>query len=486
MNTLTLLAIVVLTAPILAQETASEEDYYKLLRLPIPEGVVLEVGAIEPLPNGRVAVSSRRGEIYLVDNAYSGSVDDVKLTRFAHGLHEVLGLAYRDGWLYVTQRCELTRIKDEDGDDRADVFQTVTDKWGINGDYHEYTFGSKFDRNGHIWLPMCLTGSFNSDSKFRGWCLRATEDGRLIPTCSGVRSPGGVGFNAAGDVFYTDNQGPWNGTCSLKWLNPGSFQGHPGGNKWYAETGGVMGPVPKEPESGSRIMIEADKIPEYEPPAVLFPYSKMGKSASGIACDVSDGKFGPFRNQLFVGDQHDSTLMRCFIEKIDGHYQGACFPFREGFGSGTLAVQAGDDGSMFVGGTNRGWGSIGRKPFAFERLVWTGKTPFEVHEMRAKSDGFELIFTEPVDPKSVQDLASYEIETYTYIFQSSYGSPEVDHTTPTITRATLGSDGKSVRLTIEGLERGHVHELHLEGVRSAKQAPLLHTAAYYTLNYIPK
>ena len=106
--------------------------------------------------------------------------------------------------------------------------------------------------------------------------------------------------------------------------------------------------------------------------------------------------------------------------------------------------------------------------------------------MRAKSDGFELTFTEPVDTSTAQDLASYEIETYTYIFQSSYGSPEVDHTKPTITKAVVGADGKSVRLFIDGLQRGHVHELHLKGVRSAKRSPLLHTAAYYTLNYIPK
>ena len=99
-----------LVSPAFAQDTAKEDDYYKLLTLPIPEGVVLEAGAIEPLPNGRVAVSSRRGEIYMVENAYSGSVDDVKMTRFAHGLHEVLGLAYKDGWLYVTQRLSLIHI----------------------------------------------------------------------------------------------------------------------------------------------------------------------------------------------------------------------------------------------------------------------------------------------------------------------------------------------------------------------------------------
>ena len=55
------------------------------------------------------------------------------------------------------------------------------------------------------------------------------------------------------------------------------------------------------------------------------------------------------------------------------------------------------DASLFVYGTDRGWGARGGKPFALQRLLWNGQTPFEVHEMRAKPDGFELTFTHPVD-----------------------------------------------------------------------------------------
>ncbi len=148
------------------------------------------------------------------------------------------------------------------------------------------------------------------------------------------------------------------------------------------------------PKSGSRIMTEAKRIPQYFPPSVIFPYGKMGQSASGFDCDLSGGKFGPFEKQLFVGDQTHSTIMRVSMEKINGRYQGACFPFRTGFGSGNVPVRFGKDGSLFVGGTNRGWGSRGNKPFAIERLVWTGKIPFEIHEMHAKPDGFELTFTQ--------------------------------------------------------------------------------------------
>jgi hypothetical protein len=143
------------------------------------------------------------------------------------------------------------------------------------------------------------------------------------------------------------------------------------------------------------------------------------------------------------------------------------------------------EGTLFVGGTNRGWGSRGSKPFSLDRLVWTGKVPFEVHEMRAKPDGFELTFTQPVDPERAGNPASYKLSTYTYIYQADYGSPEVDATTPKIEWAVVSPDKFSVRLYVEALAKGHIHELHLDGVRSAGGLPLLHPQAYYTLNYIP-
>jgi len=477
-----------------AADPPKEEDYYPIRAFQIPDGVVLEAGALELMPDGRLAVASRRGEIYLVENPLAD--DPAKAARFhlfASGLHEVLGLAYRDGWLYATQRGELSRLKDTDGDGKADLFETVCDAWGISGDYHEYAFGSKFDRDGFLWVALTLTGSFTSDAPLRGWALRISADGRtVIPTCSGLRSPGGLGMNAAGAMFYTENQGPWNGACSLKHLEPGTFVGHPGGLKWYdrakqfnGDAAGLLGDRPRDPESGSRMAAEVGKIPRLRAPAVYLPYPKMGQSASGITCDTTGGAFGPFRDQLFVGDQSASTIMRVDLEMVDGRYQGACFPFRRGFGSGNLPMLLTKAGKMLVGGTGRGWGSRGGKPFALERLDWSGKIPFEVRELHARPDGFALTFTRPVDAKRAGDPDSYRLSTYTYIYQASYGSPEVDATTPAIDRVVVAEDGKSARLHVAGLRVGHIHELHLDGVRSSEGLPLLHQEAYYTLNAIP-
>src|SRR5262245_33385498 len=455
---LSVLLFVFFAAPAFAQKADPEDEYYHMLRFPMSEQIVLEAGALEFMPDGKLAVATRRGDIYLVDQPLSDKPEEATLSVYASGLHEVLGLAWREPWLYCVQRCEVTRMKDDDHDGRADLFETVSDGWEIGGDYHEYAFGSKFDKEGNLWVALCLTGSFTSDAKYRGWCLRITPDGRVLPTCSGLRSPGGLGTNAEGDMFYTDNQGPWNGTSGLKWLKPGKFAGHPGGFRWYDVTGGAIGPRPMEPQSGSRMMVEAKKIPQLEPPAVYFPYNKMGQSAAGIACDLSGGKFGPFEKQLFVGDQTHSTVMRVALEKVQGHYQGACFPFRSGFGSGSLSLLFAPDGSLFVAGTNRGWGSRGPQPYALDRLVWTGKLPFEVHEMHARADGFELTFTQPVDPATAGDPKSYALNTFAYIYQSAYGSPEVDPTTPAITKVEVGPENKSVRLFIDKLEEGHVHE----------------------------
>ena len=478
-----LLSLLLGTAAALAADP-KESDYYEIQPIPNPDNFALETGGLEVAPDGSLYATTRRGEVYRVTGAEDADVSGAKVRLYAQGLHEALGAAWKDGWLYVQQRPEVTRLKDEDGDGRADVFETVSDAWGLNGDYHEYAFGSKPDREGNFWTVLCLTGSFGSDDPFRGWALRVTPDGKTIPTCSGIRSPGGIGFNAEGDVFYTDNQGPWNGSSSLKWLKPGSFQGHPAGNKWYEQAPDLK-ERPIDPIDNTRMVKERERNPLLVPPAVMLPHGRVGQSPTAIVTDLSGGKFGPFANQMFVAEQCYSNIERVYLEKIDGLYQGAVFMFREGFGSGLIGMVQSPKGHFFAGGSDRGWGARGGKPWCLDRIVWTGKVPFEMHEMRAQPDGFTVTFTQPVDREAAAKPASYTMEAWTWAFRGEYGGPEVDQTKPVVKAAEVAADGKSVRLRIDGLVKGHVHLLKAEGVRNGEGHPLLHREAYYTLNNIP-
>jgi glucose/arabinose dehydrogenase len=477
-----------------------ESDFYKITTFTTPAETAMEVSAIELLPGGRVALGTRRGEIWTVTNPH-GEPAAVKYQLFASGQHEVMGLAWKDGSLFITNRYEVARLTDTDGDGRADEFKTVSDGWGVSGDYHEYTFGSRFDKAGDLWLVLCLTGSFTSETPFRGWSVRIKPDGTMVPTCSGIRSPGGIDFDADGEVYYTDNQGPWHGSSTLQHLVPGSFQGHPAGNIWYEKAPNMgerpIDPIPEAFKNGrkgnkndasndpGRMVKERERIKQLLPPAVYLVHGKIGNSSSAIICDLSAGKFGPFSKQLFIADQSHSNLSRVFLETVNGIKQGVVIPFRGGFASGLIGGRMDEAGRIYVGGSDRGWGAKGGKPYCFERVEWTGQVPFEIHEMHAKNDGFAVTFTEPVDPATAGDVKSYTMRAFTYAYREDYGGPEVDEVLPKITKATVAPDGKSVRLTIEPLTKGHIHELHLDGVKSAAGKPVLHPVAFYTLNEIP-
>lgn len=462
--------------------TVAADEYYQTDVIPMPPGEVMEIGSIALLPDQRVAVSTRRGDVWICEGAYGEDLSQVKWTQFAEGLHEPLGMFWKDGWLWLTQRPEVTKMRDVDGDWRADEFVTVAAPWGINGDYHEYAFGSTPDKNGDIWVALCLTGSANAaaNSAFRGWGFRITPEGESHPVVTGIRSPGGIGFNAAGDTFYCDNQGLWNGSSSLKHMRVGGFMGNPVGNV-YASQQTVLSD-PGEPLSGSRIETERAKIKDLVPPAVVLPHGLVGQSPTGVIPEGAGGKFGPFAGQTLVGEQTHSQVQRVFLEKVNGVYQGAVWLFLEGYKSGIVPLRLSDDGTLFVGGTNRGWAARGGKNFTFERTRWTGKTPFEMKEMRLTKEGWELTFTEPVDAEVASNPANYAMSAWTYIYQKSYGSPQVDQATPKVTAAVVAPDKLSVKLTVEGRIKGHVHELDSTALKSAKGGNLWHPKSYYTLN----
>ncbi len=461
-----------------------ESEYYRIVTLSTPPEAVIEAGSLLELPDGRIAVGTRRGEIYFVTGLESDPPQP-RWKLFANGLTEVFGLAWRDGILYATQQAELTRVLDTDGDGRADRFETVSDAWAWGGE-HEFTFGSGFDRDGAIWTVHGLTDSYTSDRLFRGWALRHFPDGRWEPMASGLRSPGGVGFNAAGDVFYLESQGPWGSACTLKQLRKGAFMGHPISNKWWDKAPG-FGPSPTEPEGTeeSRRYTESKRIPQLVLPSVTFPYKRMGQSASGLMLDVSEGRFGPFAGQFFVGDYTLSLVMRAEMEVVDGAYQGACYPFRQGFATGLIGGMLTKQGHILVGGSKRGWPVRGLSPNALQRLDWTGKTPFEVLTTRIRTNGFEFRFTLPVDPSTAADVRSYSLETFTHHYYGAYGGPEIEQAGHEIRSASVSDDGLTVRLVVDELIPGHIHELHFPGVRGLQGQSLVHDVAYYTLNRLP-
>ncbi|WP_027077558.1 plastocyanin/azurin family copper-binding protein [Maribacter antarcticus] len=462
-----------------------EAEFYKIVNVPIPDDVLLEVGGLALTDKDKLGVSTRRGEVWLIDKPYSQTPTYKK---YASGLHEPLGLNFKDNSFYLSQRGELTRLEDKDGDDKADVYKTIY-SWPLSGNYHDYSYGPKFKKNGNMLVTLNLSwiGHGASLSKWRGWLLEITPEGEMMPIATGLRSPSGFELNADEEVFYTENQGDWVGSGRMTHLEKGDFAGNPEGLVWTGEPNSPLKLKMQdiEEQSGMSLYEYSKKVPELKAPAIWFPHTILGISTSDILFDTTGGKFGPFEGQLFVGDQGHSKVMRVYMEKINGVYQGAAFNFVEGFSSGILRMIWGSDTSMFVGMTSRGWASTGKENYGLQRLVWSGKIPFEIKTMKAQDDGFILEFTKPVNKGMAENPSAYQVTSFNYKYHNTYGSPIVDQQKAIVHTVELAPDGLSAKLKIDGMRLGFIHQIKAATLKAQTGEKLLHDTGYYTLNEVP-
>ncbi|MBC6366175.1 c-type cytochrome [Algoriphagus sp. AK58] len=499
-----------LSFSLFAQESPKEEDFFKILKVPVPEGYLLEVGGLTMFPNGNLGVATRRGDVFVVENPTSARP---YFRKFAFGLHEVLGLAYHEGSLYMVQRGELTKLTDLNSDGKADLYQTVA-SWPISANYHEYSYGPKITPDGAFIVTTNL--AFESPEwwrgvspvPYRGWTLKIHPDGRIEPWATGMRSPAGPGI-LHGEVFYTENQGDYMASGGLWHLEKGDFSGNPGGLKWTGlpdsplklkaeDFDKVVDPMKIKDANGRFIKPENDvnasfitlaeakkSLPDIKLPAVWLPHGIHGISNSEPLM-IPENFWGPFGGQILIGDQGQSKIMRVMLEKVNGVYQGASIDFRSGFQSGVLRMVFASDQSLFVGETNRGWGSAGDANEGLQRLVWNREIPFEMRTVKVKPDGFEIEFTKPVDKKSAENLGSYLVSSFTYKYFPVYGSPPVRLMEHEILGVEVSDDGRKVRIAVKDLQQFHVHKISLPGIREALNShELVHIDAYYTLNEIP-
>ena len=450
-------------------------------------GIPLEVSGMDFLLDGRLAVAIRKGEVWMLGGVLAGAPEKVSYKLFASGLHEPLGLLWDKDSLLTTQRTEVTRLRDTRSSGEADQYLSVGRGWNVSGSYHGYAYGPKRDGQGRLWVTLNVDMGDRSDNKaaWRGWGGVLDSNGDFEPMVAGMRSPCGLGTNIAGDMFCVDQQGTWVPATPIYHMQKGAFFLNPEGIASQNLPGAPVKLSAKVPEKVP--YPEAVRaLPEMRPPAVWLPYNKIGRSGTDLAVCNVNGKFGPFDGQIMVAEFTDAKVNRVFLEKVEGEYQGAAFPFLSGFASGIVRLLFAPDGSLMVGMTSRGWSSLGSKSYGLQRVKWNGAPVFATREMHATPDGFELIFTEPVEASSASNPGSYALKSYTYFYSSAYGSDEIDTSDLVISKAVVSPDSRSVRLTVEGLRPLYVHELHADGVRSSAGEKLDHPTAYYTLNRIPK
>lgn len=452
--------------------TILDAQSYVVETIQVPRDIRLEVGGMGFWPDGTLVMCTRRGEIWKYKQG--------RFERFTFGLHEPLGLLTgKQGELWVMQRGELSRITDEDGDGKADNFETLNQDWGYTGNYHQYAFGLVRDRQGNFYGTTGLGFYRGGDRfkgtwlgtldeiKYRGWVLKFTPEGKMVPFAPGLRAPNGIGLSPEGEIFTTDNQGSYIACGWLMHVRQGEFLGHPSGL--------IDDPRFQEPWKMSR----EELLKLRKRPAAFLPHGVMGNSTSQPLWDTTSGKFGPFAGQVLVGDVQNGRLSRICLEKIDGEYQGAAIPLiYDKFGGGVNRLVFDRQGVLWVGFTGRGW-AAGE---GLKKVTYTGIVPAEILKVNLLPDGFRFTFTKPVDRKLAENVDNYSIRHFELAWQAAYGTSPSEVTNVKPAQAIVSADGKSVDLKLTDLQTEKIYEFRIDNLRMADGAAIEHPLAFYTLN----
>ena len=420
-----------------------------------PWNALFFVTGVDFLPDGRIAICTAHGDVWTAKET-GGTIT---WKRFASGLYQPLGLKVVDGKIIVTERGQLTRLHDSNNDGEADFYECLNNDWHTGGGEHSFDTCLETDPEGNFYLFK--TGDDHTPTG--GCLLKIARDGSKSEIfATGFRHPIGLGISPDGLISGADQEGNWMPVTRLDLYKKGGFYG----------------------DMRTHHRAEPPKI--YDEPLVWLP--KEADNSAGGQVWVPKGYWGPLGGQML----HLSYgRCRAFAVLPDGDvgdfskFQAGAVNLGLKFLSGSARARFNPkDGHLYVVGL-RGWQTAAQKDGSLQRVRYTGKPmPFPI-AFRVLPDGVRLTFEQPIDPKSVSDLAKFKVGRCNYHWSADYGSKNWSVVDPKkegidkvdVVAATLSDDRKNVSLKFADLRSAMMTKIEYD-IRSTDGTKL--AGAVYT------
>jgi len=437
-------------------------------RLPIDTSIMPT--SMTWLKDGRMAFTSLKGHVWIAEDTDRDDLPD-KTTLFEEGLAAPFGILAEDNAIVVAHKPEILRLKDTDGDGRADEREVVGSGWGYSDNYHDWASGLVRDPEGNMYVGLGSDYSQKersaSTDRWRGGVIKIDPSGIVTPLGMSMRYPMSLAFDGHGHLFATDNQGVQNTFNEINHILPGAHYGVPSRHQ-TTENLKSEGPAFAVPHPWTRSMNSILFLPDD------FPV--VGLRGHGIGCEY-DSRF----------------LMRFTVQDVGGTLQGASYyfsrPNQEAGGSnfiGPICSAIAPDGAIVIGSIwDSGWQG-GQNTGGITRLVPAASgLPNGIRELTATPFGFEVEFFEPIDAAAASQFDSWALQAYTRKWGGGYATPDSGRDSLTPEKIEVVNNGQRVRIFVNGLKAGHVYDVAIDG-QLAEAAAFWPAAAHYSMKVVPQ
>jgi azurin len=395
-----------------------------------PFNTPFRVGGFDFLPDGRAAVCTIMGDVWLVDGI-DEDLERLEWKRIAAGLHQALGLVVQDGKILVLGRDQITRLHDLNGDDEADFYECVTNDYPTSRG-NSYALTLHQDENDALYW-------FTRSEGFGVTKYANPEMPESVAT--GLRGTNGTGVSPSGDiVFATVQEGTWTPASAIFDVGSGSYHGFGGPEEGRGKYG-------------------------FDLPLCFIPRG-IDNSSGDITFLPDDPRFGPLSGMIVGTSLGACTHHVILREELGGRSQGGVVALAGDFLSGAHRARYNPhDGQLYVAGSS-GWESYAQEDGSLERVRYTGGELNLPVAVETRENGLIVRFNTELDPAFVS-VENVFCEQWNYLYSSAYGSAEYSvkhpgrqgHDQVEVRSIHILEDGQSVFVEIPQLHP--VMQLHL-------------------------
>ena len=359
-------------------------------------------------PDGRIFALCYDGNVLQLKDTNGDGLPDTATHFYRNDKNEIppsIGMCWGPGGLYIASQGRVIRLRDQ-GDGTADL-ETVTGGWvkpagaaGSNLDAiglavnkaGEIFFGLGCDKWNEAYRANKQTGQsdYNIRSE-RGTILKVLPGGKREIVCTGLRWHVGLAFNAAGDLFCTDQEG-------ATWLP----NGNPFDELLHIQPGRHYGFPPRHPKY----------LPDVIDEPSTFDYGPQHESTCGLHFNETAGGgkkvFGPdwWRGDALVAGESRGKIYRTKLVKTAAGYVAktdliACLSML------TIDAAPTPDGGLLVAchSGKPDWGTGPQGKGKLFKISYADKSPQPVLAYAESPTTTRVVFDRALDLNPKRDFA---------------------------------------------------------------------------------